>query len=187
MGAKKSARTGTIPIVPGYRPPGYAHKKRKDIPKSFVQILPFVLFIAVVLGVVSWWGVDLFVLATATGGFAIGLGLALQETMQNWFAYIMIRKDNIISEGERVRLDTGYNGYIHKITPRVTYVRHALNESYATIPTRSLINAQIINYTKGVRMVPAIVDVGVSYLKQAQGRSCRTCQGGKARHAGSNR
>jgi len=151
-------------IIPGYRPPGYAEKKRKDIPKSFVQILPFVLFIAVILGVVSWWGVDLFVLATATGGFAIGLGLALQETMQNWFAYIVIRKDNIISEGERVRLDTGYNGYIHKITPRVTYIRHALNESYATIPTRSLINAQIINYTKGVRMVPAIVDVGVSYL-----------------------
>ena len=106
----------------------------------------------------------MIVLATATGGLAIGIGLALQETMQNWFAYIMIRKDKIVIEGDRVQLDTGYNGYIHKITSRVTYVRHAMNESYAIIPTRSLINAQIINYSKDLKMVPAIVDVGVSYL-----------------------
>ena len=122
------------------------------------------------LGVISWWGVDLIVLATATGGFAIGIGLALQETMQNWFAYIMIRKDKIVIEGDRVQLDTGYNGYIHKITSRVTYLRHAMNESYAIIPTRSLINAQIINYSKDFKMVPAIVDVGVSYLNDPKGK-----------------
>ena len=84
--------------------------------------------------------------------------------MQNYFAYIFIRKDKIFVEGERVKLDTGYNGYVHKITPRVTYVRDALNESMAIIPTRQLVNAQIINYTQGLKMVPAIVDVGVSYL-----------------------
>ena len=139
-------------------------KKREGIPRSAKQILPIGIFIATIIGVVAWWGVDLIVLATATGGLAIGLGLALQETMQNYFAYIFIRKDKIFVEGERVKLDTGYNGYVHKITPRVTYVRDALNESMAIIPTRQLVNAQIVNYTQGVKMVPAIVDVGVSYL-----------------------
>ena len=76
----------------------------------------------------------------------------------------MIRKDKIFVEGERVKLDTGYNGYLHKITPRVTYLRDALNESIAIIPTRQLVNAQVINYTQGIKMVPAIVEVGVSYL-----------------------
>ena len=152
------------PIIPSNRPPGYAKKKREGIPRSAKQILPIGIFIATIIGVVAWWGVDLIVLATATGGLAIGLGLALQETMQNYFAYIFIRKDKIFVEGERVKLDTGYNGYVHKITPRVTYVRDALNESMAIIPTRQLVNAQIVNYTQGVKMVPAIVDVGVSYL-----------------------
>ncbi len=152
------------PIIPGYRPPGYGAKKRKDLPKSVSQILPIAIFAAIVLGVVSWWGVDLFVLATATGGLAIGVGLALQETMQNWFAYLMIRKDKIIIEGDRVELDTGYNGYIHKITARVTFVRNAFNESFATIPTRNLVNSQIINFSKEIKMVPAAVNVGVSYL-----------------------
>ncbi len=155
---------GYEPIIPSNRPPGYAKKKREGIPRSAKQILPIGIFVATILGVVAWWGVDLIVLATATGGLAIGLGLALQETMQNYFAYIFIRKDKIFVEGERVKLDTGYNGYVHKITPRVTYVRDALNESMAIIPTRQLVNAQIVNYTQGVKMVPAIVEVGVSYL-----------------------
>ena len=53
---------------------------------------------------------------------------------------------------------------MHRITPRVTYVRHGLNESLAIIPTRQLVSAEIINYTKEIKLVPAIVDVGVSYL-----------------------
>ena len=156
------------PIIPSSRPPGYARKKREGVPKSIKQILPIGIFVGVILGVVAWWGVDLIVLATATGGFSIGLGLALQETMQNYFAYIVIRKDKIFEEGDRVALDTGYNGYVHKITPRVTYVRDALHESLAVIPTRQLVTAQIINYTKENKLVPATVKVGVSYLNNPQ-------------------
>ena len=154
---------GFAVIIPGARIPGTAAKKRKNIPKSVAQILPLGIFVAVIIGIVSWWGVDLIVLATAVGGLSIGIGFALQETMQNYFAYILIRKDKIFAEGERVKLDTGYNGYVHKITPRVSYIRDALNESIAVIPTRQLVNAQIINYSKEVKMVPAIVEVGVDY------------------------
>ncbi|MGB0855486.1 MAG: mechanosensitive ion channel family protein [Nitrosopumilus sp.] len=155
---------GYEPLIPSSRPPGHAKKKQEGLPKSAKQILPLGIFLAIILGVVAWWGVDLIVLATATGGFSIGLGLALQETMQNYFAYIMIRKDKIFIEGDRVQLESGYNGYVHKITPRVTYIRDALNESIAVIPTRQLVNAQIVNYSKENKLVPAVVKVGVSYL-----------------------
>ena len=151
-------------IVPSSKPPGYAKKKGEEIPKSAKQMLPIGIFVATILGVVAWWGVDLLVLATATGGFSIGLGLALQETMQNYFAYLIIKKDKIFSEGDRIKLDTGYNGYVHKITPRVTYIRDALYESIAVVPTRQLVTAQIVNYTKENKLVPAVVQVGVSYL-----------------------
>ncbi len=156
------------PIIPSSRPVGYARKKREGIPKSAKQVLPVGIFVATILGVLAWWGIDLFVLATATGGFAIGIGLALQDTMQNYFAYLVIRKDKIFQEGDRIQLDTGYNGYVHKITPRVTYVRDALHESIAVIPTRHLVNAQIVNYTKENKLVPAVVKVGVSYLNNPQ-------------------
>jgi len=95
---------------------------------------------------------------------ALGVGLALKETLENYFAYILIRKDKVFTEGDRVQLESGYNGYVHRITPRVTYIRHALNESLAIIPTRQLVTAEIVNFTKEINLVPAIVDVGVSYL-----------------------
>jgi len=151
-------------VVPSAHPPGYAEKKRQGLPKSIKQLLPIGLFAATILGVLGWWGVDLFVVATATGGFSIGLGLALQETMKNYFAYLRIRKDKIFVEGDRIQLESGYNGYVHKITPLVTYVIDALYESVAIIPTSDLVTAQIINYTKENQLVPAVVNVGVSYL-----------------------
>jgi len=152
------------PLIPASKPSGNAKLQKERVPKSAKQIIPIGIFVGTVIGVVGWWGIDLFILATATGGMALGVGLALKETMENYFAYILIRKDKIFTEGDRVQLESGYNGYVHRITPRVTYVRHGLNESLAIIPTRQLVSAEIINYTKEIKLVPAIVDVGVSYL-----------------------
>jgi len=152
------------PLIPGSKPSGHAELQKERVPKSAKQIIPIGIFVGTVIGVVGWWGVDLFILATATGGMALGVGLALKETLENYFAYILIRKDKIFTEGDRVQLESGYNGYVHRITPRVTYVRHGLNESLAIIPTRQLVTAEIINYTKEIKLVPAVVEVGVSYL-----------------------
>ena len=152
------------PLIPASKPSGHAKLQKERVPKSAKQIIPIGIFVGTVIGVVGWWGVDLFILATATGGMALGVGLALKETMENYFAYILIRKDKIFAEGDRVQLESGYNGLVHRITPRVTYVRHGLNESFAIIPTRQLVTAEIINFTKEIKLVPAIVYVGVSYL-----------------------
>ncbi|NQZ55083.1 MAG: mechanosensitive ion channel family protein [Candidatus Nitrosopelagicus sp.] len=151
-------------LIPASKPSGHAKLQKERVPKSAKQIIPIGIFVGTVIGVVGWWGVDLFILATATGGMALGVGLALKETMENYFAYILIRKDKIFAEGDRVQLESGYNGLVHRITPRVTYVRHGLNESLAIIPTRQLVSAEIINFTKEIKLVPAIVYVGVSYL-----------------------
>jgi len=161
---EEKRQRGYDPILPASKPAGHAELQEERVPKSAKQVLPIGIFVATVIGVVGWWGVDLFVLATATGGMALGFGLALKETMENYFAYILIRKDKIFTEGDRVQLASGYNGYVHRITPRVTYVRHGLNESLAIIPTRQLVSAEIINFTKEIKLVPAIVYVGVSYL-----------------------
>lgn len=151
-------------VIPGGKPPGYFEQKQKSMPRSVNQILPVGIFIMTILGVIAWWGVDLVVVATATGGLGVGVGLALKQTMENYFAYLIIRKNKTIQEGDRVQLSTGFNGYVHSITPGVTYIRHALNESLAIIPTNQLINEQILNFTKEFSYVPATVKVGVSYL-----------------------
>ncbi len=139
----------------------------KKIPKSFQQILSIAIFGITVIGTAVWWGIDLFVLATATGGLAVGIGLALKESMENYFAYFVIRKNKIFEEGNRIKLENNYSGFIHSITPRVTYVRNALSESIAILPTRRLLNDIILNFSKEIKTVPAMVKVGVSYLHNA--------------------
>ncbi|MBC8251594.1 MAG: mechanosensitive ion channel, partial [Candidatus Nitrosopelagicus sp.] len=155
-------------IIPGARPPGWTERQGQDSPKSFRQIIPLVVFLGVIIGIAAWWEVDLVVVATASGGLAIGIGFALQETMQNYFSYLSIKKDKIFIEGDRIKLDSGYIGIVQRITPRVTYVRHGLNESVAVIPTRQLIAATIVNYSKDTNFIPAIVDVGASYLNDPE-------------------
>jgi len=76
----------------------------------------------------------------------------------------MIKKDKVIKVGDRVTLPSGYNGLVYKITPRVTYIRHGLSESLAIIPTKQIFSEEIINFTKEFKLVPASIDVGVSYL-----------------------
>ena len=156
------------PIVPGARPPGWAERQGQDTPKSFKQMIPLVIFLGIIIGIAAWWEIDLVVIATASGGLAIGIGFALQETMQNYFAYLSIKKDKIFVEGDRIKLENGYVGIVSMITPRVTYVKHGLNESIAIIPTRQLIAASVVNYSKDVAFVPAVVEVGASYLNDPE-------------------
>lgn len=160
--------SGYDPIIPGARPPGWAERKGLNTPKSFKQMIPLIVFIGVIIGIAAWWEVDLVVLATASGGLAIGIGFALQETVQNYFAYLTIKKDKIFVEGDRVKLENGYIGIVQLINPRVTYVRDGLNESIAVIPTRQLIAATIVNYSKDTNFVPASVEVGASYLNDPE-------------------
>jgi len=154
------------PVIPGAKLPGYVEKKY-DLPNSLNQIIPVIIFFLTILIVMSWWNVDIFVLGTAVAGLGVGIGFALKETMENFFAYFMIRKDKIFTEGDRVEIDD-YNEYIHKITARVTYVRHALNESMAIFPTRQLVASKVINYSKEMKFVPAMVEIGVSYLNNTK-------------------
>lgn len=179
-------------VTPGGKPPGYFEEKQKSMPKSINQIIPVGIFVIVLLGVTAWWGVDLVVLATATGGLGVGIGLALKQTMENYFAYLTIRKNKTMQEGDRIQLSSGFNGYVYKITPGVTYIRHALNESLAIIPTNQLMSEQILNFTKEFSYVPATVKVGVSYLNDPKqvasilirvGRlTMKRCKDGKGRH-----
>jgi small-conductance mechanosensitive channel len=180
-------RTGTIPneifsidqwkqekrlqhydkVKPGAKPSGYAEKQKELMPKSLSVIIPPIVFVSFFIALLAWWNVDLFVLATAMAGLGVGIGFALKETLENLFAYLMIRKDKIFMEGDRVLIEN-YNGYIHKITTRVTYVRHALKESIAIFPTRKMVDAKVINFSKEFEFVPAYIKIGTSYFNDPQ-------------------
>lgn len=155
------------PVKPGARPAGYAEKQKEIMPKSLTSFIPPLIFSGFLIGLLVWWNVDLFVLGTALAGLGVGIGFALKETIENLFAYLMIRKDKVFVEGDRVLIED-YNGYVHKITTRITYIRHALNESIAIFPTRQMVGAKVVNFSKDYDYVPAFIKIGTSYLNDPQ-------------------
>ncbi|MCV0366087.1 MAG: mechanosensitive ion channel [Nitrosopumilus sp.] len=155
------------PVKPGARPAGYAEKQKELMPKSLTSFIPPLIFSGFLIGLLVWWNVDLFVLGTALAGLGVGIGFALKETLENLFAYLMIRKDKVFVEGDRVLIED-YNGYVHKITTRITYIRHALNESIAIFPTRQMVGTKVVNFSKEYGYVPAVIKIGTSYLNDPQ-------------------
>lgn len=155
------------PVKAGSRPAGYAEKQKDLTPKSLTSFIPPLIFSGFLISLLVWWNVDLFVLGTALGGLGVGIGFALKDTLENLFAYLMIRKDKVFEEGDRVLIED-YNGYVHKITTRITYIRHALNESIAIFPTRQMVGAKVINFSKDFVYVPAFIKIGTSYLNDPQ-------------------
>ncbi|MCV0411339.1 mechanosensitive ion channel domain-containing protein [Nitrosopumilus sp.] len=155
------------PIKPGARPAGYSEKQKELMPKSLTSFIPPLIFSGFLIGLLVWWNVDLFVLGTALAGLGVGIGFALKETLENLFAYLMIRKDKVFVEGDRVLIED-YNGYVHKITTRITYIRHALNESIAIFPTRQMVGTKVVNFSKDYGYVPALIKIGTSYLNDPQ-------------------
>lgn len=155
-------RENYMPIIPGSTQPGHIKGHIQIAPKSVRNIVSIGLFISLVLAVAAWWEVDLLLIATASGGLSIAVGFALKETMENYFSYLQIRKEEIIQEGDRIEIE-GYNGIVYKITPRVTYIKHALNESIAIFPTHQLVTSKILNFSKDFKLVPAKIKIGVSY------------------------
>jgi len=102
---------------------------------------------------------------TASGRLATGIWFARDNAE---FAYLSIKKDKIFVEGYIIQLEDGCVGIVGQITSRVTYVRDSLNESIAIIPTRQLIAAMIVNYSKEIKFIPVKVKVGVSYLNDPE-------------------
>ncbi len=150
-------------IIPGSTQPGHLKGIAQFAPKSVRNVISIGLFVSLVLGIAAWWEIDLLLIATASGGLSIAVGFALKETMENYFSYLQIRKEEIIQEGDRIEIE-GYNGIVYKITPRVTYIKHGLNESIAIFPTHQLITSKIVNYSKDFKIVPAKIKIGVSYI-----------------------
>ena len=134
-------------IISGNKPPGHSRKQKEGVPKSAKQVLPILIFV----GVISWSSV---MVGSGSNCFSycnwwncIWCWTSTKRNVGELLLRIfLIRKDKVVKEGDRIQLQSGYNGYVHKITPRVTYIRHGLNESLAIIPTRQLVSAEISQF-----------------------------------------
>lgn len=101
------------------------------------------------LTILSEYGISITPLLTGLGLAALAVGLALQETLANFFSGIWIQTEQPLSPGHYVRIEAGgqaVEGFVERVGWRTTRVR-VLAGSLVVIPNSKVAQAVVTDYT----------------------------------------
>lgn len=108
------------------------------------------------------FGVSITPLLGALGVGGLAVALALQETLANFFAGIVIILSKQLRPGDFVELSSGEMGYVEDITWRITTIR-SLPNNMVIIPNYLLSSSIVTNYYQPEQQMSVLINVGVSY------------------------
>lgn len=144
----------------------YLSKVRKFDPEADTQIVItsllsyVVLAIAILVGL-SVSGVDFTGLAIVAGALSVGIGLGLQNIVNNFVSGIILLIEKPIKPGDRVLIQ-GREGFVKKISFRHTRILTLMKEN-VIIPNSDLMSTPIINYEFDDKVAKFKCSIGVAY------------------------
>lgn len=113
------------------------------------------------------FGVSITPIIASLGVGSLAVALALQPTLENFFAGIQLVVDRPIRVGDFIKLESGEEGYVHKIGWRSTWVR-MLPNNMVVIPNNMLVNSRVTNYYYPEQELAVLVQVGVHYASDLE-------------------
>jgi small-conductance mechanosensitive channel/CRP-like cAMP-binding protein len=129
------------------------------IPDRFPNIVQDTLVIALFALVATLILRDRMLATTAVG--AVVIGLALQDTLGNFFAGLAIQIEKPFRVGDWVTIG-GEDGVVSEITWRATKMRTKAG-NFVVVPNSALAKDTIVNYCEPTPSLRLEVDVGASY------------------------
>ncbi len=126
-----------------------------------ILIRVFVFSIAFIL-ILNVLNINIAPFITTLGVAGLAVGLALKDTLENFFAGLYILMAKQIKPGDFIRLESGEEGFVEDITWRTTTIR-MLPNNMIIIPNFKLAGSQIINYQLPSAELSVLLQVGVSY------------------------
>jgi len=143
-----------------------AYSSKIDVLKSSGHIAQgFARAIVIGLGLLillDSFGVSITPLLASLGVSSLAIALALQPTLENFFAGIQLVIDKPLRVGQFVKLDSGEEGYVHKIGWRSSWIRMLPNNT-VVIPNKILVTSKVLNYYYPETEMAVLVQVGVHY------------------------
>ncbi len=134
-------------------------KSSGAIARGFVRIVVIGMGLLILL---DSFGVSITPVIASLGIGSLAVALALQPTLENLFSGIQIVMDRPIQLGQFIKLESGEEGYVHRIGWRSTWVK-MLPNNIVVIPNKALVNSKIINYYYPDTELAVLVEVGVHY------------------------
>ena len=144
---------------------GYYSEKLKVLKDSGGML--HVVIRAVVMGLgllilLDSFGVSITPILASLGIGSLAIALALQPALENFFAGVQIMIDKPIKVGQFIKLESGEEGYVHKIGWRSIWIR-MLPNNVVIMSNKVFVNQKIINYYYPETEMALLVQVGVHY------------------------
>jgi small-conductance mechanosensitive channel len=121
-----------------------------------------VIFALGVLIILQALGISITPIITALGVGGLAVGLALQDTLTNFFAGLRILAAGKLRPGDFVKLETGEDGFIEDITWAETTIRQ-LPGNLVIVPNAKLAQAVTRNFSLPDQPQAVVLPVGVAY------------------------
>lgn len=132
---------------------------RVSIFEIIVKILIFFIGFILVLHTLN---INITPFITSLGVAGLVIGLALKDTLSNFFAGLHILITKQIKPGDYISLEGGVEGYVEDITWRNTVIKQ-LQNNLVIIPNEKIVNSVVTNYFLPDKSLTVPVQVGVSY------------------------
>ncbi|MFN2570389.1 MAG: mechanosensitive ion channel family protein [Gemmatimonadales bacterium] len=126
-----------------------------------VNVARLVILTLGVLIILQTFGVSVTPALTALGIGGLAIGLALQDTLANFFAGIHILSSRQVRPGDYVRLASGEEGYIQDVTWRYTTIKQ-LSDNLTIVPNAKLAGTTLTNYYLPAMETAVLVTVTVA-------------------------
>ncbi|MBN2538029.1 mechanosensitive ion channel family protein [candidate division WOR-3 bacterium] len=131
----------------------------QGIVKSLTHVVVFSLALLVILGTL---GISITPLIASLGVASLAVGLALQAPLANFFAGLFILTDKELNVGDFIKLESGEEGYIERVSLRHTTIR-MLPNIFVIVPNDKLVQSRIHNTSLPDPAVSLLIQVGVHY------------------------
>jgi small-conductance mechanosensitive channel len=125
----------------------------------------FVALAAVTL--LNQFGVNIGPMLASLGILGLAAALAVQETLGNYIAGVVLALDRPLREGDFVRLESGQEGFVESIGWRTTKIR-PYGETTVVVPNSKLTAGIVVNSFYPDLSVRVYVECGVGYENDLQ-------------------
>jgi small-conductance mechanosensitive channel len=129
---------------------------------TFSRLTNIIIWSVGLLMLMDIFGISITPVLASLGIAGLAIGLALQETLSNFFSGIYILISQPVRLGDYIELENGLKGYVTSIGWRETRIRMLQNNT-VVIPNSKLSQSILTNYYIPQKEMACLVQVGVSY------------------------
>jgi small-conductance mechanosensitive channel len=137
-------------------------KNFEAVPKLISKVINLAIYLTALIIILSYFGVEISPLIAGLGIGGLAVGLALQNTLANFFSGIHIISDEPIKLGDYIEIGTEVAGTVIDIGWRSTKIK-TLSGDIIIMPNNTVSESIITNLSKNDQTVSAKILCGVDY------------------------